>query len=92
MGLVIHKYSLERTDEQRVNMPRGARVLSVGIQNAMDIVVWAIVDPMQPREPRTFWVVGTGHPFPPSAVAINQFVGTVLIAGGMLVFHIFTEA
>ena len=90
MAPVIYKYPLRRADEQTVDMPMGARVISVGIQNGTEIMVWAVVDPSRPRCPRRFWICPTGEELPLSMVSAKQFVGTAMIAGGMLVFHVFT--
>lgn len=80
----VHKYEL--TDGvSAVRMPAGSMVLSVGNQGGT-IQVWALVDPKAPEITRVFRVIGTGHEY---ADVPGEFVGTVLLAGGGLVLHIF---
>lgn len=70
-----------------VEMPEGARVLSVGVQGDDAMVVWALVDPEAKKVVRRFAVYPTGlsevseHPV--------NFVGTVMFERGRLVFHVF---
>jgi hypothetical protein len=52
--------------------------------------LWVFVDPFMGREPRTFWVVGTGHPLP-LELASMTYIGTVQLMSGALVFHVFEE-
>lgn len=73
--------------ETPVQMPRGARVLHVAEQRG-DVCVWAEVDPSMPLEPRRFVVAGTGHPLPAYR---GPFLGTVLLAGGALVYHVWED-
>lgn len=71
-----------------VEMPRGARILSVGVQANETPVFWALVDPDAPRIQRTFVLVGTGC-WQPDELATFAFVGTFgpIMAG--LWFHLF---
>lgn len=80
--------------EKPVEMPAGARLLSVAFQGD-DLCVWAEVDPDAPKVQRRFTVVGTGHDLPS---APGEFVGTAHtdgIAGifgfGALVFHVYDQ-
>lgn len=79
----IWKFILQ--PECKVEMPAGAELLSV---NAIgdDICLWAKVDPAAPKVSRSFVAFGTGHDVPDESLA---FVGTALMLGGALVFHIF---
>jgi hypothetical protein len=93
MALAIWKYPLRVDDEQQVDMPIGAKVLSVGVQHGT-LCVWALVDPTSKETtPRTFWIFGTGHAFPKTWSTGNMaaFVGTVMMSNGFLVWHVFTE-
>lgn len=47
MSRTIWKFRLEITDEQMVDLPLGAEVLSVGMQG-QDLHVWALVNPDYP--------------------------------------------
>ena len=73
--------------ETPVLMPEGAEVLHVATQKG-EVCVWALVEPSAPKVERRFVVVGTGHPVPPHR---GRFLGTVLLAGGSLVFHIWED-
>ena len=82
----IFKYPLPLPGEVNyIMMPRGAKVLSVAEQRDV-ACVWALVDPTQPLEPRTFVTCGTGHMVPAN---LGEFLGTVLLREGLLVLHIF---
>ena len=48
----IWKFPLEVKDKQQVLMPRGAVILSAGIDNRGSICVWALVDPKRPLHVR----------------------------------------
>lgn len=85
MSTRIWKYELAVTDEQTVEMPRGAKVLSVANQGG-NLCLWAEVDPHERVTVRTFLVVGTGHKITLDA-DLREFIGTVLICP--LVWHVF---
>jgi hypothetical protein len=55
MTSVVYKYPVDE-----VKMPRGAKVVHVGEQGGKPFL-WALVDPDQPEEERTFIVLGTGQ-------------------------------
>ena len=59
----IWKYPFEITDLFDLLLPLGARVLSVGMQGEQPCL-WAMVEPSNTPEARSFAVVGTGHPLP----------------------------
>lgn len=84
----IYKYPLMVHDEVTIMMPAGANVLCVQTQGGQ-AQVWAVVDAESAYEPRTFYVVGTGHPMPRDA---GRYVGTFQLEGGSLVFHVFESA
>lgn len=84
----VYKVALEAaTGITVLNLPLGAVPLSVNIQGAQEIpYLWALVDPDQSDERRTFEMVGTGD-------ALNgsnpRFVGTIFIDSGTFVYHVF---
>jgi len=83
----IFKYELlDRTNE--VDMPAGAEVLTVQIQHDK-ICLWAKVDPTARTEKRVFVVYGTGHPIEDDSNL--SYIGTVQMAGGTLVWHVFEK-
>lgn len=81
----ILKWSLAVTDEQVIQMPAGAKLLSVQMQRGVP-QLWAMVDPDAPREARTIVVVGTGNPIHSK---LGAFIGTVQMMDGALVWHVF---
>lgn len=95
--MTIWKFTLAVTDRQSVVMPRDARVLSVGAQDdptGATVQLWAEVDPTADREQRYFAIVGTGNPRPrdpdaPTSRPGGSFLGTVITAGGALVWHVY---
>ena len=68
-------------------MPRGAEVLTVQMQREV-LCVWAVVDPDAEKEQRKFIVYGTGHEYDSIK---GEYVGTVQIHGGDLVWHVFAK-
>ena len=82
----VWKFRLE--PEILIDMPTGAELLSVhGIGH--DIFVWALVDPDALTEERRFLVFGTGHAIHDDMSM--RFVGTAILDGGSLVFHVFEK-
>lgn len=81
----IYKYTIAIGGEQEVFMPKGAELLHAAAQH--DIVTfWALVDPAAEKEPRIFTALGTGWTTEEQNL---HFVGTVLLQGGIFVFHVF---
>jgi hypothetical protein len=83
--LTIWKYQIRTTDLQTIEMPEGARILSVQVQHGAP-TVWALVDPANPLVERMLIVCGTGNPCPSN---LGAYVGTYQLQGGALVFHVF---
>ena len=81
----IWKFPIVRTDEQKIEMPVGAKVLSVQMQNGIPCI-WAIIDTDARIESRSIAVVGTGNP---CWCFTWAFIGTV--ADGDFMWHVFTE-
>ena len=69
-------------------LPRGAKPLSIHVQRGTPYL-WLLVDPAAPKEEREFIIVGTGQDVPDG---VGDFVGTFLVAGDSLVFHVFEAA
>lgn len=83
----VYKYPLDIQDEVIVMMPKGARVLSVQVQNGRPCL-WAAVDPTEMElEKRLFRIAETGHPIHDNVV--DGFIGTIQLYDGRLVFHVF---
>jgi len=80
----IHKYILSPYNE-KVDMLAGAKILHVGVQRGA-ICIWAEVDTSAKFVERRFGVYGTGHTMPTEP---GKYIGTVMLADGDLVFHIY---
>lgn len=85
--MTIWKYPLIIEDEQTLQMPRGAVILSAQVQHG-SLFLWAMVDPTQPHDERDIEIIGTGMEF---SEAPRNYIGTVQMAGGNLVWHIFEK-
>lgn len=85
----VYKYNFEIADEVCIEMPLGADILCVQVQNDTPCI-WALVDTEQPVQKRWFSVYGTGHPAPNAY--LREYVGTIQMMGGRLVWHVFHGA
>lgn len=84
----IWKFALEMVDSQKISMPRDARILSAQIQGGTGtLCLWAEVIPGRAQRLRTIEIHGTGHDLADDAEL--QFIGTVQLYEGGLVFHVF---
>lgn len=84
--ITIWKTALAVARVQDIQLPQGAEYLHVAAQDNQ-ICIWYRCDDTQPLQPRTISVVGTGHAAPPFIEA--RHLGSALLAGGSLVFHVF---
>jgi hypothetical protein len=80
----IYKYHLPVQDEVTIDFPRYGKVLSVGVQHG-ETYIWAAVTTTDEVCRRRFHWRGTGH----DINGLSNFVGTVQLHGGALVFHLF---
>lgn len=84
----IWKYPLVIADRQRIEMPKGAKILTVQAQDGQ-ACLWALVNADEGEmETRDFVIYGTGHYVSPLP---GVYIGTVQMAGGRLVWHVFEE-
>lgn len=83
----VWKYPIPVQDEVVLSVPEGAHPLSVQVQNG-ELCVWMFVSSDRPLVKRVLRVAGTGHALS-SEVRPGKFIGTVQLAAGMLVFHVF---
>jgi len=81
----IWKYNVG-ADEFSIQMPIGAQVLDVQLQNGL-AQMWALVDPTAEMTTRQFATYGTGHPINADDHTELNYVGTFQC--GILVFHLF---
>lgn len=86
-NLTIWKFDLRIADRQQVEMPVGAKILTVQEQHGMP-VLWALVNPTAPTVAREIVLYGTGRAVPDDP---GQYIGTVQQCCGALVWHFFEE-
>jgi hypothetical protein len=87
-GVTIWKFNLATTDKQTIQMPKGARILCLQMQNAK-ATMWAIVDDTKPLTNRVFVTVGTGRPIADTFLESSYYVGTY--QDGWFVWHVFEQ-
>lgn len=95
MNKSIWKFKLEPSEldfdnKITITMPYGANILTAAGQGD-DICLWAEVDNRMsaPTTGRTFEVFGTGHTIPYDMGIERKYLGTAMIYGGKLVFHVY---
>jgi len=82
----IWKYPLKVTDENRLELPKGAEILCVQVQNT-DPWLWALVNSLETeKEVHLIETFGTGHKI---SGAPRKYIGTYQLHNGGLVFHVF---
>lgn len=87
--ITVYKYPTplgRGPDNFAVMMPTNAEILTVMLQHN-DACIWAKVDTENGHEERSFRWAGTGHAL--DSAKINKYVGSVMLMGGSLVFHLF---
>lgn len=82
----IWKYPFSTQGELTIDMPEGAKVLSLQVQNGAPCL-WALVRPEKKVRTRYFRVFGTGHPIELKTSFV--FIGTYQL--DWLVFHVFED-
>jgi len=81
----IWKYELTMGTRQVVEMPVGAKLLTVHRQEGI-VCLWAIVNTALPTEERIIGVFTTGYPLPENP---KEYIGTAFFNGGEFVVHVF---
>lgn len=87
----IWKFSVDVKDHSIVTMPAGAKILHINTQRGdteRDVQLWAMVDTTASQEWYEIAFIGTGHEVPDHCTPEN-YIGTVALHGGALVFHAF---
>ena len=86
MKKVVYKYKLQLTKViQEVVLPLGAQILCIKMQND-ELCMWALVDPDQTyNEVVKIRCAGTGHEITEDV----EYINTVVLLDGELVFHFF---
>lgn len=84
------KYNLKVTDEQTIEIPRGAYIRSVGLDGEGKLSLWAEVDAelKNVKDKRQITICGTGNPIPGNA---GIFIGTVTLLDSGFVAHIYVK-
>lgn len=91
----IWKFPIQINDNVTISMPQGAEILTVQTQQIGKFnpdktpCLWALVNPNNATEERSFEVFGTGHPMHCDMGVDRKYIGTFQIRGGELVFHVF---
>ena len=88
MNRAIWKFKLETTDTQSIEMPIGAKILTVQIQNQIPYLL-ALVDPVAEKEMRCIEVFGTGNRMACKEGERKKYIGTYQLNEGAFVFHVF---
>lgn len=85
----IWKFPFDLQDEFTLAMPRGAEILHADVQQTSgQPTLWAVVDPEEPKEPRTFRVHGTGRELPDD---FKPMVHVATFQSGPFVWHLFDQ-
>lgn len=84
----VYKFPLEISDEQKVSMPEGAKVLTVQVQKGKPCL-WAECNTDEEPVLRTFLIRGTGHPIDDEIE--KEYIGTIQMCEGSIVFHVFEK-
>lgn len=83
----IWKFPLAVNDKQAIQMPKGAKILTVQVQGDGGLpCIWALCDTEAPLENRLIAMFGTGHQAPEGAA---DYIGTFQLHNGEFVFHVF---
>lgn len=84
----VYKYPIKITDEQELQLPKDAQILCVKEQHG-EIVLYARVDTANHPVSRTIYCQGTG--LNADGLEFADWIDTVLLAKGNLVFHFFAD-
>jgi hypothetical protein len=91
VSTTIWEAVLKPLSEQRVRMPRGAKILSAQAQGNLP-TIWFQCDPNEPIvEQREILLVETGRDAPHILNAKFKFIDTVQLSGGSTVIHVFAR-
>ena len=82
----IWKFPLATTDTQTLDVPEGAKPLTVQAQGVTPCL-WAEVNPNGQTERRYIHTFGTGHPIPDDFQ--GEYLGSYQLLDGGLVFHVY---
>ena len=81
----IWKWTLLPGYEQTIEMPHGAKILDVQVQNGQP-QLWALVDESAYKDRIKIGIYATGAPMPDD---LGEYISTFQMNEGSLVFHVF---
>ena len=84
----IWKFPLKMVENQSVEMPSDAKILSVQIQFE-EPMMWCLVEPDKPKIFREIRIIGTGNEIERQFEGI--YIDTIKVSGGNYIFHIFDQ-
>jgi len=84
----IWKFPIKSIGNDALEMPLGASVLTVQVQNEIP-VIWARVDPEQPKVRRRVWIAVTGGRIELPVIEDSDYIGTFQLHDGRFVGHVF---
>ena len=82
----IWKVTLDVTDRQNINIPQGAKLLTVQVQEGRDPQLWFLCNENEPMSTRIIAIYGTGNPIPDDP---GEYISTFQEFNGELVWHVF---
>lgn len=82
----IWKYQLDVCDDQLLQLPIGAEILTVQVQQE-SVQMWVCVNPDMTLKTRHIRIHGTGHDVPNHDKL--KYISTFQLHNGNLVFHVF---
>lgn len=87
MNHMIYKYELN----EHIAMPKGAQILHVAYQPILlKFFLWALIDPDNKDETRTFQLVGTGEKVIDNNLLVKPtHIGTCMAFKGGYLLHVF---
>lgn len=85
--MTIWKYTLN-PGRTLLEIPSGGQVLTVQVQHG-EVRIWVLVRPEASLVTREFTVYGTGHEVPEDPTCTRAYLGTIQMAEGSLIFHVF---
>lgn len=88
MAKTIWKFPLVLSNTQEIPMPSEARILTVQEQDGIPCI-WAMVNPSNTLEIRIIEMFATGQSIREDMGVDRQYIGTVQLYNGQLVFHLF---
>lgn len=89
MMKTVFKYTFSIGNGFWLDMPEGAKILSCDLQYGVPCF-WVEVDTDRPTKRYYYVIFGTGHPI--ADLTRLEFIATLQMAGGDLVWHIYRDA